>query len=68
MQEEATKGLNPRDEQRANSMADEGGASAAVVETADPGPRPAENRRPWGLMATAAACGGLVAYWLRRRS
>jgi hypothetical protein len=66
MQSEATEGLNPQDEQRAHSMADEGGAAGAVVEAQEPG-GPRAQPRHWGWMATAAACGGLVAYWLKRR-
>jgi hypothetical protein len=65
MNTETTEGLNPQDEQRAQSMADEGGAAGAVVEAQEPSSRA---RGPhWGWMATGVACGGLVAYWLKRR-
>lgn len=66
MNADSTEGLNPRDEERAHSMADEGGSSGAVVEAQEPGLPQGRSRR-WGWMATAAACGGLVGYWLMRR-
>jgi hypothetical protein len=65
--EQATAGLNPQDEQRARSMADEGGAAGAVVEAEVPDP-PARRRRTGRLLAMgAAACSGIAAFWLCRR-
>ena len=65
--ERLTEGLNPHDEARAHSMADEGGAAGAVVEAEEPPPLGARRHRPWGWMATAAVCGGFIAYRLSRR-
>ena len=61
-------GLNPRDEQRARSMADEGGASGAVVEAQPAVPVPRRGRRP--LVTVLAAAAGIVAgaLWVRYRA
>lgn len=68
MHEEATAGLNPQDEQRARSMADEGGVSAAVVEAEEARPLPAGSlSKALVACAVAAACGAAAAVWWFRR-
>ena len=65
----ATEGLGRLDRERAGSLADEGGVSAAAVESqADP--RREEKDRIWRLAAVAAsliALGSLL-FWQRPRS
>lgn len=67
MAEIDTEGLNKLDVDRAQSMADEGGASGAVVESED-GP---SRRRGWNrtslLFAAAAAAGAGLVLICRRR-
>jgi hypothetical protein len=66
--EGATGGLSARDEQRAGSMADEGGASGAALEAQ---PAVAGRGRGLGPMVTVlAAAAGIVAgaLWVRYRA
>ena len=65
---EATAGLNPRDEQRARSMADEGGASGAALEAQPAAPVAGRGRGPMVMVLAAAA--GIVAgaLWVRYRA
>jgi hypothetical protein len=68
-EEDATVGLNPQDEDRARSMADEGGASGMTVEAQPPLPL-ARGGRGWAplTVALAAAAGVLAgALWVRHR-
>jgi hypothetical protein len=67
-QEAATAGLSARDEQRAGSMADEGGASGAVLE-AQP-PVAVRGRGPGPVVTVLAAAAGIVAgaLWVRYRA
>ncbi len=60
-----TEGLGALDRDRAGSLADEGGVSAAAVETQEPGG--GERERAWRVGAIAASLiilGGLL-YWQR---
>jgi hypothetical protein len=61
-----TEGLGALDRDRAGSLADEGGVSAAAVEAQEPD-GPGDRDRPWRVGAVAAILiilGGLL-YWQR---
>ena len=70
-----TPGLTALDEEREASLADEGGASGAYVESQDEdhllegidGGRSRGRSPNWALIAGAAAVGALVAVAFRRR-
>lgn len=67
MSQTETEGLNRLDEDRAHSMADEGGASGAVIEAEDtPRQRTRWSRTSLLFAATAAAGAGLALICRRR--
>jgi hypothetical protein len=70
----APPGLDPYGEERAASMADEGGWAGAVMERQPQPPMPGPKRRRWSLLGlialiagTAAAVVAMVARAARRR-
>jgi len=64
----ATDGLGRFDQDRALSLADEGGVSAAGLESQDSG-EPAHGRFPGAAVRTLAICGLVVAtIWSLRRA
>jgi hypothetical protein len=69
-EQQATAGLGKHDEDRAHSMADEGGASGMAVEAQQPLPVASRRRGRGSLALVLAAAAGIVAgaLWIRYRS